>query len=135
MVIEWDKQNQPFGGTGQIEYAEHSAHTKAKKTVEVSPTPVSDDSEDGHRWKAGEQVSIGDGISIAPNKAYRVVCDQPTYIVLWDSKSGIITPVPDAGDFLLPANTPIVIQSQHYDSMETAPAIEASGIIQAVEVK
>ena len=131
MVTEWGKEDKPFGGAGQVEYAEHSAFTRAKKVVEVAPCPVVD----GSRWKIGAQAAIGTALTLEKNKAYQLTVTKDSYIVLWDIVSGITTPVPGPGDFFLAANQPIVIQTHELQTLESTLVSGGPGIIQAVEVK
>jgi hypothetical protein len=137
MVQEWG--DKPFSSQGQVEYAEHSAYSKAKKVVEVAPALVPVESGVGAnkitRSQIGVQAAIGVALTLDRDKAYRVIATSPAYLVMWnDDASGATPPVAAAGDFLLPANMPMVISSKIFNKLESA-VVGAAGLIQAVEVR
>jgi hypothetical protein len=136
MVQEWNEGD--FGGKGQVEYAEHSSKSGAKKVVALSPdVPAVEDGVGANkiaRWKKGEEGATGAPLVLEPKKAYRVISSVACYLVLWnDDGSGATPPVAGVGDFYLPANTPTVIATKSMNTLEST-AVAGAGLIQAVEV-
>ena len=131
MVIELDKT---FGGTGQIEYAEHSRKSGAKKVVagithfpyQPATTPV--DSRTINPIQ-GTVAGASASLTLLRNKAYRVVSSTACYFRM---SVGAGTAV--VGDVYLPANTPINLSTSVFDTLSFIQ-VSAGGIIQAVEVE
>lgn len=118
------------GGEGEVDYAEHSKFAKSKKVI-PGPTDFAPHASDPTTAAPVQGTVAGSSASLALviGKAYRVISSAACYFKL---SVGAETAV--VGDIYLPADTPITIKAQPWDTLSFIQ-VAAGGIIQAAEVR
>jgi hypothetical protein len=134
MVQEWNSETKPFS-QGEVDYAEHSAFSKAKKVID-GPLNIPQHAT-LERQAAAIHKTLGGAISVLPadglaqGKAYRMISNIAFhYVQASASFAGPAT----TSDTYVPANTPVVIQTGQYDRIYAIPS-SGSGFLQLVEVR
>ena len=111
----------------EIEYAEHSRFTGAKKTVETFPY-IQADPTNPETLAPIESAAASGALALKRDKAYRVVSDGSIRFRMSIGASAAV-----ATDIYLPANIPVIIATKNYDTLSF---IRTGGtFIQAVEVR
>jgi len=127
MTVEMDGM---FGGKGEPDYAEHSRPSSSKKVIQGPTAIAPDPAAPGKSINpiVGAVSAVSASLTLLRGKCYRVIS---SVAVNFRMTNGVGTAV--ATDIYLPANTPIYLTT---DRWETLSAIAAgAGSIQAVEVE
>lgn len=123
------REFQEFGSHGEVDYAEHSHASQAKKIVSVEPKYAS--AAGGLTTIAplqGVVAGASASLSLTKGKSYRIIASTATYFRLSVGASTAVV-----GDIYLPADTPMLIKADPWDTLSFIQ-VASGGIIQAVEV-
>lgn len=112
---------------GQVEFNEHSKHSRAKKTVEVFPNIPA--IADGTVTLTPTEIAGAAGeFSLEPGKAYRLISNGDLRIRL-----ATITAAADAADTYIPADNAVIIKAGTFTKLTFARM--TGNFTQLVEVR
>ena len=132
MSIDSTEMPNMFGGAGQTEYAEHSRFARAKKVIS-GPLYLAENASDATKSItpiSSALTNTSASLTLLKNKAYRIIVSVDAYFRM---SVGADTAV--ANDVYLPANQPIIMTTERWDTFSAIRVSGTSGVMQAVEVK
>lgn len=116
---------------GEVDYAEHSQFSRAKKVID-GPLVAAKDDADARTKDPIHNNSFSGAISLSLElgKAYRVISNIAFFYRMSRGGDTALTT-----DIFVPANTPVILATgKDYDSLDVIPQ-SGSGFIQATEVR